>query len=144
MRKLIWHGLSRHPLNIVWRQMRSRCNSPLNPAYANYGGRGIKVCPEWDDFSVFLSDMGERPEKHQLDRIDNDKGYCRENCRWVPQQSNLNNKRTNRRIEYLGVEKTIAQWAEHLGIHYRTLNNRINRGWSVERAFTEPVERKEP
>jgi hypothetical protein len=137
------HGKRRYAGYGLWRQMHYRCNTSTAPEYRNYGARGIKVCPEWKSFERFIADMGERPPKHQLDRIDNDGGYSKENCRWVLQKVNLNNKRTNRRIEYKGRIQTIAQWAEELNIHYRTLNNRLNRGWTVERAFTEPVHLKE-
>lgn len=135
----IKHGLSHTPTHHVWREMRNRCTNPKNRAYANYGGRGITVCSEWSDFARFVEDMGLRPEGHQLDRIDNNSGYSPTNCRWVLQQENLNNKRTNRILEFRGERLTIAQWAHALGFSYRTLNNRINRGWPVERALTEAI-----
>lgn len=135
------HGLTGSVEHLVWRGMRSRCNSKGDLAWRNYGGRGIKVCPEWDDFTVFLKDMGLRPSaRHELDRIDNDKGYEKANCRWIIHQHNLNNKRSNRYVVYDGRRQTIAEWALELGVNYRTLNNRINRGWPVERALTEPVQ----
>jgi hypothetical protein len=116
--------------------MRRRCEVTSDPAFANYGGRGITVSLEWSDFSRFLADMGARPKGHQLDRIDNNGPYSRENCRWAPQKTNLNNKRSNRVIEHDGERLTIAQWSDRLGINYRTLNNRINRGWSINDALT--------
>lgn len=138
------HGASFDKTYRVWISMRSRCRNPNDRAYPNYGGRGIKVCERWEDYSTFLSDMGLPPdERMQIDRTDNNGNYEPGNCKWVYQLDNLNNRRNNVRIEYNGRTQTIAQWAAELGIHYRTLNNRINRGWSVERAFTEPVERKE-
>lgn len=138
------HGLCRNYGYGAWRQMHYRCSNPNAPEYKNYGARGIEVCPEWKDYAVFVSEMGVRPPKHQLDRIDNAKGYSKANCRWVLAKVNLNNKSNNRRVEYQGQVRTIAEWSEVLGLHYRTLNNRINRGWTVERAFTEPPHRKEP
>jgi hypothetical protein len=120
--------------------MRARCLNPDNDAYRNYGGRGITIAPEWDDFRAFLRDMGPKPSpKHQLDRIDNSKGYNKDNCRWTSATENLNNKRTNRSLTFNGKTQTVAQWAAEAGMNYRTLNNRINRGWPVERALTEPV-----
>ena len=122
-----------------WISLRSRCNNPDDMAYANYGGRGISYDAAWDNFEVFLADVGIPHDlKLQLDRIDNEKGYEKGNVRWVKQQRNLNNKRTNRNIEYLGEVKTIAEWAAKLDIHYRTLNNRINRGWDTHRAMNTP------
>jgi hypothetical protein len=72
----------------------------------------------------------------QIDRIDNSKGYYKGNCRWATQKVNLNNRRGNRVITFGGFTGTITQWAEQLGINPRTLNNRINRGWPLERALT--------
>jgi hypothetical protein len=136
------HGLVNTPEYKVWKGMRSRCHGATDGQYRNYGARGLTVAPEWNDFAVFLRDMGQRPSpKHQLDRIDNEKGYSKENCRWATAQQNHNNTRSNRLIEYQGATKTIAEWADELGIIYPTLRNRLNRGWPVERALTEPVSR---
>lgn len=134
------HGLCDTPEYKIWQGMRSRCNSRNDGAYRNYGGRGISVCPEWDDFIIFLKEMGTRPGPgYELDRIDNEKGYSKGNCHWTTSQINENNRRNNRRVEYRGKTQTIAEWAAQYGFNYRTLNNRINRGWSVERALTESI-----
>ena len=87
-----------HPLYESYRQMVRRCNQESHPNYPNYGGRGIKVDDRWlaprgDGFRTFLQDMGERPEGTSLDRVDNDKGYSKENCRWAtPRQQVLNTR----------------------------------------------------
>jgi hypothetical protein len=134
------HGEANSDEHRVWISMRSRCNNPRDHAYHNYGGRGIKVCDRWSDYSLFLADMGRKPgPKFQIDRIDNDKGYEPANCRWALRKKNLNNKRTNHVVEFNGRRQTIAEWADETGINYRTLNNRINRGWTVERALTTPA-----
>lgn len=136
-------GIVHLPEYGVWRGMRSRCYQKNDPAYRNYGGRGITVCGEWGDFVQFLKDVGPRPfPKAQLDRIDNSLGYFKENCQWTTATANLNNRRSNRRIEFGGKTQTIAEWASELGIAYRTLNNRLNRGWSIEDALSEPVASK--
>lgn len=76
------------PTHNTWRAMRQRCNNPTNNRYSRYGGRGITVCERWDDFKNFLKDMGQKPKGKQLDRIDTNGNYCRENCRWVSPKEN--------------------------------------------------------
>lgn len=72
--------------------MRYRCQNPNHKWYSHYGARGIAVCAEWESFTQFLADMGQPPaEKHSLDRIDPDKGYCPENCRWADLTSQARN-----------------------------------------------------
>lgn len=103
------HGLSQHELYGTWLQMLNRCNNPDAPAYDHYGGRGISVCPEWQDpemgLSNFIRDMGERPEGCTIDRIDNSAGYSRNNCEWVrhSMQVRNRNKYKNKTSKYKGV-----------------------------------------
>jgi hypothetical protein len=77
--------------------MHRRCNQPTHQSYPHYGGRGISVCEEWKDFWTFVSDMGERPEGHTLERVDNDLGYCKENCIWATHKEQCNNRRPRKR-----------------------------------------------
>jgi hypothetical protein len=121
----------------IWSLMIQRCNTPSNPAYRIYGARGIKVCRRWLSYENFLKDMGRRPStKHTLERRDNDKGYTPSNCSWAPRKTQQRNMRRNRRITLHGKTQCLAAWSEELGIPRQTIANRLDRGWSVEKALT--------
>jgi len=119
--------------------MWGRCINENHRFYANYGGRGITVCSKWKTFAGFLEDMGERPFCMELDRIDNNGNYCKENCRWVSPKEQSRNKRNNRLIEYKGETRCLVEWAEIIGIRRETLSRRLHLGWSIEKAFTTNV-----
>lgn len=132
------HGMSGTRIYRIWNDMRTRCYSESHKSYPEYGGRGITVCDEWknssDSFIEWALENGYN-DSLTLDRIDNNKGYSPNNCRWATMKEQANNTRKNVVIKYNGEEKTISQWADELGINRNTLSNRIKRGWSVERAF---------
>lgn len=140
------HGHARKrnqsPTYYIWHSMVNRATNPLCKAFPNYGGRGITVCDEWLDFSRFLADMGERQEGLTLERIDNNLGYSKENCRWATRAEQARNRRSNRMITHNGVTKLFSDWARDAGIRHTTLRARLDEyGWTFERALTTPVRR---
>ena len=127
------HRLSHQPTYTTWRSMKSRCTNPNNASYHRYGGRGISICDYWlNDFRNFLNDMGIKPKDSNIDRVDNDGNYCKENCRWVTPIINQRNKSTNRIIKYNGEEKTVSEWAELIGITRQGLRYRLEVGYSLD------------
>lgn len=146
MRVTLKHGLSRTPEYRAWQTMRLRCTEPTNPAWPGYGGRGITVCTEWlNDPAAFLRDLGQKPTpKHELDRVDNDRGYEPGNCRWVLRKFNCRNRRSNRLIEHGGETLPLVAWAERFGLRPDTLDGRLAAGWSMHAALTLPARARMP
>lgn len=133
-------SISRDPRYNTWIGMIHRCHRPTSPSYPLYGARGIRVCERWHSTENFFQDMGPRPSKnHSLDRINNDGNYEPGNCRWATAKEQANNTRHNVHLELSGVKQTIGEWAKKLGMDSRTIRERLNRGWSVERALTESI-----
>lgn len=129
------HGMSHTKFYKRWKSMMSRCNIPTHQVYHNYGGRGITVCERWHKFTNFMDDMYDGfDECLQLDRIDNNKGYSKENCRWVTHKENSRNRRTTR--FYKGETATEASW--RIAGNSQIVLDRLCKGWSLERAFTTP------
>lgn len=125
---------------ITWWSMIDRCHNPNNKNYKRYGGRGIFVCEEWRTNSIqFLEDMGRKPEKGlSLDRIDNNKGYSKNNCRWASDKVQANNKRRAFNvIVYKG--ETQKDASKRLGASHQLISQRVHAGWSLEDAFNIPV-----
>jgi hypothetical protein len=139
------HGRSATPEFVVWSGMLSRCTNENDPAWSRYGGRGITVCAKWLDFASFYSDMGPRPPGFQLDRIDNNLGYYKENCRWATRSENARNKRNSRLVSYEGKQVTLMEASERSGISFDTLWRRLQRG-DTDRLFrpvgTYPLRKK--
>jgi hypothetical protein len=123
----------------TWENMKNRCDNPNYFRYADYGGRGIKYCERWMRFDNFLEDMGERPDGMCIERIKNDLGYFKENCRWATQKEQHRNKRSNVCLTFEGKTQTVAQWTEELGFKRATIYARISKGWTVQRALTSQV-----
>lgn len=134
------HGHSRvgqhSPEYVCWTLMKRRCLNKNSKDYPEYGGAGVKVCPEWiASFEKFLADMGPRPEGRTLDRKDGTKGYSAENCKWsTPAEQSLNRKSTVW-IEYQGVKLSQSQWAAKLGISADTIRARMKKGLSLDKVL---------
>lgn len=107
-----------HPLYPTWFSMRARCNNPNHESYPNYGGRGITVCERWDDFWLFVEDMGNRPPGLTLDRIRNNEGYSPSNCRWATRKEQLTNRRM---YQIRGLPGTIEKHRRRYRITYSVL-----------------------
>lgn len=136
-------------LYLVWTHMRNRCTNPKATNYKNYGGRGIKVCKEWDSYPTFREwavsngyDENSKDWNCTLDRIDVNGDYCPENCRWATMKEQGNNRRTNRLITFGGRTQTMQQWADELGVRKTLIYKRLKCGWSVEKALTTPVDER--
>lgn len=128
----------------AWRSMVHRCSNPRNKQFKNYGGRGIQVCERWrDNFENFLADMGEAPTGMTLDRENNNGNYEPSNCRWATGSEQHRNTRRNVWLKHGGRRMVVADWAHEIGIHPKTLRGRLERGWPVEKALSEPVKSKE-
>ena len=148
------HGMTGTTLHNRWLNMKSRCYNPKNKRYARYGGRGITVCQEWMDFTNFYnwSINNGFNESLTLDRIENDKGYCPQNCRWATQKLQANNRSSNDIFCIDGVSKTLSEWCD---IYYDSVcpNHEKNRlsvykiiyyrifkqKWEIKKAFNTPI-----
>jgi hypothetical protein len=135
------HGMCHTREYGIWFGMKRRCNDQKKATYKRYGGRGITYDPRWEDFALFIEDMGFCPtEDGTLDRIDNDGNYEKDNCRWTTSLVQGRNKSDNRRITYNGDTHCVSEWAEILGISRNILSARLNKlGWSEERALATPA-----
>lgn len=134
---MITHGMTGTPTYNSYKSMINRCLSSNNIAYKRYGGVGITVCKRWLDIKYFIEDMGLRPDKTTLERIDNDKGYSKENCRWATRIEQARNMKTNNVLTLNGETMCLVEWAEKLNIKRSTLSMRIHtHKWSIEKALT--------
>jgi hypothetical protein len=127
-----------------WEAMMSRCEDPTNPKYIYYGGRGVEVSPEFRDCLVFVKyivslEGAGSPGRNHLDRIDNDKGYCRGNLRWVTPSQNNRNTRRNRKIEHEGTSYVFADFVEEFTeLPYDRARKLIKKGLSAKEIIEYP------
>ena len=140
-------------LNVIFKNMKLRCYNPKSKDYKRYGGRGIKICKEWNDREIVII-SGVRYTKGYLafkkwalengyqdnltiDRIDVNGNYEPSNCRWATKKEQCNNTRRNRYITYKGKTQSFAKWQEELNIPRTTFYRKIKNGWTAERIFNE-------
>jgi len=134
------HGLSKSGIYRAWQGMKDRCLNSHNKYYRDYGGRGISVCSEWLSFERFHEDMGEFYSPGlTIERIDNNKGYSKENCRWATVADQNRNQRKTIYLTYAGMTKPLWFWAKKTGISLFTLHSRRRVGYSDREVIEKPV-----
>jgi hypothetical protein len=120
------HRMTSSRVYVIWRGMKSRCR-PNSRHAPNYYNRGITVCKRWRIFENFYEDMGDPPDNYTLERIDNNKGYSPDNCKWATYEENLSNRRNNNLITVFGKTQTLTRWAREAKLPVSTLKNRLYR-----------------
>lgn len=137
------HGLWHNRMYWILRDIIRRCHNSNDKAYKYYGGRGISVCDRWrfgendkSGIECFVQDMNERPSKnHTVERIDNNKGYSLDNCKWATMKEQGANKRSNVIITFNNKTQSLLEWAKELNLRPGLLHNRRTKGWCVERVL---------
>lgn len=135
------HGMSKSKSYKRWTGLIQRVLNPDNKAAKHYSLKGVTVCDRWLSFENFYADMGEAPPGCSLDRIDNDGPYSPENCRWATPKEQADNRSSSVWIEFQGERMVLFDWARRLGVRYSTMQRRL-KDWPLERALTEPSNRK--
>lgn len=133
------HGECKTRLYSIWRNMITRTENPKGTAYDRYGGRGIRMCPEWRNSFVAFRDWAVSngySDALTIDRINTDGNYTPENCRWVPWKTQFNNRSTNVCLTFQGRSQTAAEWARETGISRNAIYMRLRAGWPTERILT--------
>lgn len=135
-----FHQESSTRLYHIWTSMKQRCYNSSHEGYKWYGGKGIKVCEEWLEYLPFMkwAMSNGYADNLMLDRIDGNKDYCPENCRFVTQIQQANNKCNNKYIEFDGERLTYSQWARKTGLSKQLIRRRILSGWSAKDCLTTP------
>lgn len=139
------HGQTGTPTHRSWLSMITRCTIRGTTGWRRYGGRGIRVCKRWlgrGGFERFIVDMGPRPIGHTLDRKRVNGNYTPKNCRWATNREQANNTSRNRRLTLDGETLTVTEWSRRTSIRRYTIIARIETGWDVRRALTQPVDHR--
>lgn len=139
------HGKSDSRLYAIWNGMKQRCQNDNTKSFEYYGGRGIRVCEDWQTFEPFLKWAKANGYRKDLtiERVDVDGDYCPDNCTWIPKAEQSANRRpvmrSSRLLTYRGKTQTLTQWAREVGLNPSTLGGRLKWGWPVDRALTKPA-----
>lgn len=144
-------------LSEIFRSMKKRCYNTKSIQYEYYGGRGIRLCDEWNDRTIIrISGIGYTKgflafkkwalkngyqDNLSIDRIDVNGNYEPANCRWVTRQSQANNRRSNKYITYKGKTQSLADWCRELKLDYIIIKERFRRKWTAEQAFETPLKK---
>jgi len=120
-----------HPLYAIWQGMRRRCHSPNFKQWADYGGRGISICPRWNSFRAFAADMGPCPKGYVIDRIDVNGNYEPNNCRWISKTESQRNRRDNQWVEIEGRRCLVRQLVLDSGRKAETIMRRAALGMTM-------------
>lgn len=141
-RRVLTHGETKggqSPEYRAWSHMLTRCRNPNTNQFKYYGARGISVCERWLSFEAFVEDMGRKPSpRYSIDRVNNELGYFRENCRWATPVEQARNRSVSRTLTYNGETFSLFEWAKRIGVPYKRLWRRINDGWTIDRALSAP------
>jgi hypothetical protein len=137
------HGLCKTILYKKWSSMKRRCFNKADKGYKNYGGRGISVAEKWLNFTGFAVDMADSYAAGlTLERIDNSKGYSKENCRWATKLEQARNRRNVRMYDFRGEKLCLAEIARKYKVPFRVLRDRLQASWSLETAVFKPLKSK--
>ncbi len=132
------HDASATPEYKAWYSMLQRCNDPEHKSFNRYGARGITVCERWQELRNFLDDMGTRPSGMTLERINNDEGYSKDNCKWATRSEQQRNTSLNRMLTFNGETMCVVRWGERIGLTGAQIRDRLRIGWTVEDTLTTP------
>lgn len=139
------HGFKHTILYRIYHNIKSRCYNQKSEQYNYYGNKGIKMCNEWLDdytnFHIWAINNGYSDDL-TIDRIDNNKDYESSNCRWVSYKIQARNRTNNLIFEIDGISKPLASWCEEFNINYKTVKDRLKRGWDINTSLCTPVQIK--
>jgi hypothetical protein len=137
------HGGTHTRLYSIWHSMRQRCNNVNASNYKDYGGKGVKICKEWNEFAVFREWALKNgyTDGLSIDRIDGNKDYCPENCQWATRKEQSVNRKSVILIEYGGEKLTSVDWSRKIGGNDGLVGRRLKMGWPIEKAITTPPDK---